>query len=142
MDVRATRRNGLVPLPLVLRINAIIDVVVGVVLLAATWDGLYEELDTVGPVPWIWAQIAGGLLLGFAYLTWRAADDPAAARPLVQVLSILNIGGFALIAVWLFSDDHGIPSSGSLGSWVIDIIAVVTLVLGIMELRAFRRTTG
>lgn len=140
MQTDSTRRRGFVPMPLVLRINAVVDAVLGVVLLAATWRSLYEELDTIRPVPWIWAQIAGGLLLGFAYLTWRAAADPDAARPLVQVLSVLNIAGFALIAVWLFSDDTGIPSSGSLGSWVIDIVAVVTLVLGIIELRAFRRS--
>jgi hypothetical protein len=138
--VQRGRRKGLVPMPVVLRINAVVDAVVGVVLLAATWKSLFEELDTIRPAPWLWAQLAGGLLLGFAYLTWRASADPDAARPLVQVLSVLNIGGFVVIGVWLFSDDVGVPSSGTLGSWVIDVIAVVILVLGIMEARAFRRS--
>ena len=142
MQMEATQRRGLVPLPVVLRVNAALDAVFGVLLLGATWRGLYEDLDTIRPVPWLWAQLAGVLLLGFAYLTWRASADPDAARPLIQVLAILNVVGFALIAVWLFSDDRGIPSSGSLGSWLIDITAVVILVLGIMESRAFRRTGG
>src|SRR6185503_19554484 len=51
------RRDGLVPTPVLLRVNAAIDAVVGVVLLAATWNGLYEELDSIGPVPYIWAQL-------------------------------------------------------------------------------------
>lgn len=134
-----TRRGGLVPTPLVLRVNAVLDAVVGILLLAATWKSLYEELDTIRPAPWLWAQLAGGLLLGFAYLTWRASADPEAARPLIQVLSVLNVVGFALIAVWLFSDDVGVPSSGTLGSWLIDIVAVAILVLGILETRAFRK---
>ena len=133
------RRGGLVPMPVLLRVNATIDTVLGVVLLAATWNGLYEELDSIGPVPYIWAQLAGGLLLGFAYLTWRASRDPDRARDLIQVLSVLNIAGFVVIGIWLFSDDTGVPSSGSLGSWLIDIVAVVILVIGIMETRAFRR---
>jgi hypothetical protein len=138
-DSKTRRRDGLVPMRLLLRVNAAIDAVLGLVLLASTWDGLYEELDTIGPVPYIWAQIAGGLLLAFAYLTWRASADPARFRELIQVLSVLNIGGFVVIGIWLFSDDTGVPSSGSLGSWVIDVVAVMILVIGIMETRAFRR---
>jgi hypothetical protein len=109
-----------------------------VVLLAATWKELYEEIDTIAPAPWLWAQLAGGMLLGFAYLAWRASADPDANRSLIQVLSVLNVAGFACIGIWLFSDDVGVPSSGSLGSWLIDVAAVVILVLGIIEARAFR----
>jgi len=56
-----------------------------------------------------------------------------------QGLAIVDLIGFVIIAVWVFSDDRGIPSSGSLGSWIFDVTAVVLAVLGVLEARAFRR---
>ena len=60
-------------------------------------------------------------------------------RLVAQGCAILDLLGFVIIAIWVFSDDVGIPSSGSLGSWIFDITAVALLVLGIIEARAFRK---
>ena len=68
-----------------------------------------------------------------------ASGNPGERRVVAQALAITNLLGFVIIAVWVFSDDVGIPSSGSLGSWIFDVTAVVMLVLGIVEARAFRR---
>jgi hypothetical protein len=140
MTVPVTTRPSRIPMPLVLRVNAAIDVVLGFVLLAATWEDLWEELDTIPPAPWIWAQIAGLALVGIAALTWRASSlNDETSQLLTRMLAVVNIVAFVQIAIWLFSDDVGVPDSGTLGSWVIDVVAVVTLVLGILEARAFRR---
>jgi hypothetical protein len=132
-------RPGLVPMPLVLRINAVVSMVFGVVLLAATWEGLYDALDIPQPRPWVYAQLLGAVLLGLAWIAWRAANDAAQTRLVAQGCAILDLLGFVIIAIWVFSDDVGIPSSGSLGSWIFDITAVGLLVLGIIETRAFRK---
>jgi hypothetical protein len=132
-------RPGRVPMPLVLRVNAVVSVVFGVVLLAATWEGLYDALDIPQPRPWVYAQLLGAALLGLAWIVWRAAADAAQVRLVAQGCAILDLLGFVIIAIWLFSDDVGIPSSGSLGSWIFDITAVGLLVLGIIEARAFRK---
>jgi hypothetical protein len=134
-----TGRTGRVPMPLVLRINACLSVVLGVLMLAATWDGLYDALDIPQPHPWVYAQLLGAALLGFAWIAWRAAGAPAATRVVAQGLAIADLIGFVIISVWVFSDDTGIPSSGSLGSWIFDVTAVVLAVLGVLEARAFRR---
>ncbi|HEY8215509.1 MAG TPA: hypothetical protein VIH82_00125 [Acidimicrobiia bacterium] len=134
-----TMRPGLVPMPLVLRVNAVLSLVFGVVLLAATWEGLYDALEIPQPRPWVYAQLLGAVLLGLAWIAWWAAKDPVQTRLAAQGCAILDVIGFVIIAVWVFSDDVGIPSSGSLGSWIFDITAVVLLVLGIMEARAFRK---
>jgi hypothetical protein len=55
-----------------------------------------------------------------------------------QGAALVHIVAFVCIAIWLFSDDEGIPSSGSFGSWALDAVAVALLVLGILEARAFR----
>lgn len=140
MTVPMAKRTTRIPMPLVLKVNAVIDGVLGVLLLAATWKDLWAELDTIPPAPWLWAQIAGLLLVGLAALTWRASGrDDETSRELTRLLSVLNVVAFVQIAIWLFSDDVGVPGSGTLGSWLIDIVAVAALVLGVLEARAFRR---
>jgi cytochrome bd-type quinol oxidase subunit 2 len=127
-------------MPLALRVNAVVSAVFGVVLLAATWEGLYDTLDIPQPRPWVYAQLLGAALLGLAWIAWRAAAaDEAQTRLVAQGCAILDLVGFVIIAIWVFSDDVGIPSSGSLGSWIFDITAVGLLVLGIIEARAFRK---
>jgi cytochrome bd-type quinol oxidase subunit 2 len=127
-------------MPLALRINAATYLVAAVALLAATWKSLYEELDSFRPVPWIYAQLAGAALFGLGYLCWQAAKRGGdMAVQVARACAIVNVIGFGCISIWLFSDDKGIPSSGTLGSWVFDIFAVLILVLGILEARAYLR---
>jgi len=138
-------RRVLVPLPVALRINGGVYAVAGVVLLAATWTSLYEGLDSSRPAPWIYAQLAGAALVALAFLCAMAATRNGDAQRLVAgAAAAFNGIGFVCVSVWLFSDDRGIPSSGTLGSWVFDVFAVVILVLGIIEglacLRAARRS--
>lgn len=139
MQTTSNTSTGRVPMPLVLRINAGLSVVLGALMLSATWSGLYDALEIPQPRPWVYAQILGAALLGLAWIAWHAASDVAQTRVVAQGLAIVDLAAFAIIAVWLFSDDVGIPSSGSLGSWIFDITAVVIAVLGVLEARAFRR---
>jgi hypothetical protein len=137
-EATTTGRRALVPVPLALRVNALVFVVAGVVLLAATWRDLFDELDSFRPVPWVYAQLAGAALFGLAYLCWHASTRSGdIERVVARAVAITNVIGFVCIAVWLFSDDKGIPSSGTLGSWVFDVFAVVILVQGILESRAY-----
>ena len=136
--VTRSRRSG-IPMSLVLRINAVVAFVLGFVLLAATWRGLFEQLSRFRPLPWIYAQIAGATLVALAYMLWRAPRNAAVQETLAQGAAIANILAFVCIAVWLFSNDKGIPSSGSFGSWAFAVTAVVLAVLGVLEGRAFWR---
>ncbi len=131
-----------VPMPLVLRVNAVVGVLLGALLLAAPWSEPYDHLNDFRPVPWIYAQLAGAALLGIAWMLWRSSRDDAAARVVAQGAAIVNIVAFVCIAIWLFSDDRGIPGSGTFGSWAFDITAVILIVLGILEARSFRSTKG
>ena len=134
-----TRARRGVPMALVLTVNAVVSAVAAVVLLAATWKGLFEHLSKFRPIPWIYAQLAGAAFLGLAYLCWRARHD-AVLRPVVaRAVAITNAIAFVSIAVWLFSDDRGIPSAGSFGSWVFDVFDVTLAVLAVLAGRAFYR---
>jgi len=140
-DATAPTKSTRVPMHAVLRVNAVVAVIVGVVLLAAPWSEPYEQLNDFRPVPWIYAQLAGAALVGFAWILWRASGAGAMERLAAQGAAIANILAFVCIAIWLFSDDEGIPGSGTFGSWTFDAVAVILLVLGILEARAFRATS-
>ncbi|MEX0665812.1 MAG: hypothetical protein WD598_13735 [Acidimicrobiia bacterium] len=134
----ATQQQSHAPMSVVLRINTFVAIIIGVVLLAAPWSEPFEHLNDFRPVPWIYAQLAGAALIGLAWMLWRASRDDGAQQLVAQGAAILNIVAFVCIAIWLFSDDKGIPGSGSFGSWTFDAVAIVLLVLGILEARAFR----
>jgi hypothetical protein len=126
-----------IPMTLVLTVNSVVALVLGVVLLAATWTGLFEHLSKFRPVPWIYAQLAGAAFVGLAWMLRSATGDAGAQRTLTQGAAIVNLVAFACIAVWLFSNDRGIPSAGSVGSWAFDVTAVILAVLGVLEARVF-----
>jgi hypothetical protein len=141
-DPAAPTKSTRVPMGAVLRVNAVVALIVGIVLLAAPWSEPYEQLNDFRPVPWVYAQIAGAALLGIAWMLWRAGRDDAVGRVVAQGAAIVNLVAFISIAIWLFSDDDGIPGSGTFGSWTFDAVAVILLVLGILEARAFRAADG
>ena len=131
-----------IPMTAVLGVNAVVALVLGVVLLAATWTGLFTHLSKFRPVPWIYPQLAGAAFVGLAWTLRSAARDPAGRTTMTQGAAIVNLVAFGCISVWLFSTDRGIPTAGSVGSWAFDVTAVVLAVLGVLEARVFwRRVT-
>ena len=134
----ATQRLSRIPASLVLKLNVGLGIGFGALMLAATWGGLYDAFDIPQPRPWVYAQLFGALLLGAAWMAWKAADDPAQQRTVAQGLAIFDTIGAVVIPVWLVSDDVGIPDGGSLGSWILILTAVGMGALAVLQGRAFR----
>ena len=110
-----------------LRLAALATLVLGALLLASSWDGLYDALDLPQPLPALLTQIGGAALVGLAYVLWAAAGD-AALTPVAARAGAVAFGLAALIlAVWLiFRDpelDLGIDTLGT----VLLICAAVAL---------------
>ncbi|MFO7590401.1 MAG: hypothetical protein R6X23_05815 [Acidimicrobiia bacterium] len=133
-----TNRTSRIPASMVLKINIGLGVGFGVLMLAATWADLYDTLDIPQPLPWVYAQLFGALLLGAAWMAWKAADDVAQGRTVAQGLAIFDAIGAVVIIVWLASDDIGVPDGGSLGSWIFIATAAGMAVLAVLQGRAFR----
>jgi hypothetical protein len=66
----------------VLMANAVFDFVAGLLLLAGTWDGLWDALDLPQGQPALFVQVGGAALVGWAYLMWRADAPPLRAPSL------------------------------------------------------------
>ncbi|HEX5939661.1 MAG TPA: hypothetical protein VFZ12_04830 [Dehalococcoidia bacterium] len=121
---------------LVLRADAIFDAVLGCILLAATWDDLYEALDLPHAEPEVFTQMAGGLLIAYSYLLWIAPTNRFLAIQMALLTGIVNVVAVVLLAVWLSSGELNI---GDFGSILLNVISAVLAVLAALELGLFRR---
>ena len=120
----------------VLRADAVFDLAMGVLLLAATWTRLYAVLDLPHPTPELFTQIAGALLLAFSYLLWLA---PAAAltRPVAVAAAAANALASVTIVVWLLASDLGV---GALGTVLLALVALALAVFAVAETLIARGT--
>src|ERR687892_473517 len=109
----------------VLQANAVLDFVAGLLLLAGTWDGLWDALDLPQAQPALFVQVGGAALLGLAYLLWRAADEPPLRAPVA--LPPAGADGLAVL-IWLVT--------GSLPDDV-DALGTILLIALLVVLGAF-----
>ena len=120
-----------------LRADAVFDAGMGLLLLTATWNALYDALGLPVAEPALYAQIAGGLLLGYAYLLWWAPGTPA-ERTVAGTTAVVNALGVVVVGVWLLSGDLETETLGDVILWA----AVVALAaFAIAETSIARRAT-
>jgi hypothetical protein len=110
-------------LALVLRVNALFDLAAGALLLAGTWDGLWDALDLPQGKPALFVQVGGAALWGFAYLLWRAADEPGVRRPASLAGAIAD--GLAALVILLWFVAGRLDDVGGLGTTLLILITVV-----------------
>jgi hypothetical protein len=116
----------------VLLANAVLDVVLGLLLLAGTWDGLWDALDLPQGTPALFVQVGGAALVGLAYLVWRAANEPLLRAPVS--LAAAGADGIAALVVlaWLVSGD--LPDKvDALGTILLIALAVVLGVFAVLK---------
>jgi hypothetical protein len=116
----------------ILHFDAVLDAGVGGLLLLSAWDDLFLALGIPPPEPAIFAELAGVLLLGFAYLLWVAPDYTVLARRVTEVAALSNAVAAALIALWLASRPDGLELLGGL---LMGALAVALAGLAWMEAR-------
>lgn len=124
----------------VLRANAVLDFAAGLLLLAGTWDGLWDALDLPQAQPALFAQVGGAALLGFAYLLWRAADEPPLRAPVA--LAAAGADGLAalVVLVWLVA---GLPGDvDALGTVLLIALLVVLGAFAVLKARIARAPAG
>jgi hypothetical protein len=119
----------------VLRVDAVFDAAMGLLLLSATWDGLYDALGLPVARPGLYAQLAGGLLLAYAYLLWHGGDR----RRLAAVTAAVNALGVVVIAVWLLSGELGAETLGEVLLW---LVAAILAAFAALEVRVAREAAA
>ena len=81
--------------------NAVLDFLAGLLLLAGTWDGLWDALELPQGKPAVFVQVGGAALVGWAYLLWRAADAPPLRASVALAAAIADGLAALVVLIWL-----------------------------------------
>ena len=114
----------------VLRADAIFDLVVGVLLLSATWDGLFSALDLPHTEPELWMQVAGGLLVTFGYLLWIAPREPHLAHAVLGAAAFANGLAAVLLPLWILFGELDV---GALGTALLVAVSALLAFFAIVQ---------
>ena len=107
----------------ILRADAVFSFAVGILLLAGTWDGLYDTLDLPQARPAVFVQVGGALLIAFAYLLWKAPAEATMTREVALGAAVANGLAAIIIVLWLTAAETGIDTLGTV------LLAVAAAVL-------------
>ena len=127
----------------ILRLDAVVAVVVGILLVLGTWDGLYDSLDLPQALPAVLAQLGGAVLLGFAWLLWRAGEAPGELRLAVaQAAVAAKVVAVLILAAWLVFRGKEDLRIGTQGIVELIVAAVVLGAFAIAEAGILRRRSA
>jgi len=112
----------------VLMANAVLDFLAGLLLLAGTWDGLWDALDLPQGKPAVFVQVGGAALVGWAYLLWRAADAPPMRASVALAAAIADGLAALVVLIWLVA--------GELPDYV-DTLGTILLIALVLVLGVF-----
>jgi hypothetical protein len=112
----------------VLMANAVLDFLAGLLLLAGTWDGLWDALELPQGKPAVFVQVGGAALVGWAYLLWRAADAPPLRASVALAAAIADGLAALVILIWLVA--------GELPDYV-DTLGTILLIALVLVLGGF-----
>jgi hypothetical protein len=109
-----------------MRLDAVCDAALGIFLLAATWNRLYDFLGLPLPTTPFYAQLLGVALLALAIVEWGIAGHPA-QRQVALGVSLGSAAGALVLAVWLVRGDTGAEERG---------VVILAFVAGFLALEA------
>jgi hypothetical protein len=112
----------------VLQANAVFDLAAGLLLLTGTWDGLWDALDLPQAQPALFVQVGGAALLGWAYVLWRAADEPPLRAPVALAAAVADGLGALVVVIWLVTGE--LPND-------VDALGTILLIALVVVLGAF-----
>jgi len=127
----------------ILRADAVVRLVLGLLLVLGSWDGLYDALDLPQGKPALFPQLGGLALALLAAVFWVASDLAALTRPLALAAAFVNVLTALLLAAWmLFRDLNEVWGVGVLGHVLLSIVAVVLVLLAAAELLLLTEVTA
>jgi hypothetical protein len=116
----------------VLMANAVLDFIAGLLLLAGTWDGLWDALELPQGKPALFVQVGGAALVGWAYLLWRAADAPPLRASVALAAAIADGLAALVVVIWLVAGE--LPDDvDTLGTILLIALALVLAVFAVLK---------
>jgi hypothetical protein len=116
----------------VLVANAVFDLAAGLLLLMGTWDGLWDALDLPQGQPALFVQVGGAALVGWAYLLWRAADEPPLRASVARAATLADGLAALVVLIWLVTGE--LPDDvDALGTILLIALVVVLGVFAVLK---------
>jgi drug/metabolite transporter (DMT)-like permease len=136
-------RNGnheLLPgrLRFLLAADALVDALLGALLLFFP-QSLVDALGVPAPDPAIYANLAGAVLIGFAFLLARTIQRPEAGRTVMEAVIVANALSAVVLVIWLTALDNGATATGKA---VLGVVAASLAALAALHARALRGRLG
>ena len=127
-----------------MRATAAATLVIGVILLLGTWDGLYGALDLPQALPALTAQLGGAAMLALAYLLWAGSAGTPESMRLASITGAIACGAGALVvALWLIVRDPDADLHiGTRGTVILIVTSVVLALLAVGLAMALRPRSG
>lgn len=120
----------------VLFFDALLDLMLGILLLFSPFTTLYSALQLPQPQPALFGQLLGVALLGLAWLLLQATWNGQLTVAVARTVGPVNLAGALLVATWtLFLE---LPVQGAGKIWLLALAAVLAC-LAAVQIPAARK---
>lgn len=120
----------------VLFFDALVDLLLGILLLMSPFTTLYAALQLPQPQPALFGQLLGVALVGLSVLLWQAAFNGQLTVPVARTAGYVNLASAVLIIAWMVFLELPLEGAGKL--WL-PTMAVVLLFFAVVQIPAAKR---
>jgi hypothetical protein len=120
----------------VLFFDALVDLLLGILLLMSPFTTLYAALQLPQPQPALFGQLLGVALVGLSALLWQATFNGQLTVPVARTAGYVNLASAVLVIGWMVFLDLPLEGAGKI--WV-PTMAVVLLFFAVVQIPAAKR---
>ncbi|WP_354678817.1 hypothetical protein [Cupriavidus plantarum] len=107
----------------VLFLDALLQLLLGILLLASPFATLYAVLQLPQPQPALYGQLLGVAMVGFAWLLVQATINGQLTVAIARTVGQVNLVGAVLIVAWTLFLDMPVQGAGKI--WLLTLAAVL-----------------
>ncbi|WP_066735300.1 hypothetical protein [Cupriavidus sp. D384] len=120
----------------VLFFDALLDLLLGLLLLMSPFTTLYAALQLPVPEPALFGQLLGVATLGMSWLLFTATFNGHMTVPVARVAGLINLASAILVAAWTLFLDMPVQPAGKV--WLLTMAAML-LFFAIVQIPAAKK---
>ena len=120
----------------VLFFDALLDLLLGLLLLMSPFTTLYAALQLPVPEPALFGQLLGVATLGMSWLLFTATFNGHMTVPVARVAGLINLASAILVAAWTLFLDMPVQPAGKI--WLLTMAAML-LFFAIVQLPSAKK---
>lgn len=120
----------------VLFFDALLDLLLGILLLMSPFTTLYAALQLPQPQPALFGQLLGVAMIGFSWLLFQATVNGQLTVTVARTAGKVNLASAVLIAAWTMFLDMPVQGAGKI--WLLTLAAVL-IVFAVVQLPAAKK---